>query len=263
MRGATLRFAVAGDVGDGTTDVAAGIARVHAAKALDAVVIPGDNFYPCGVTSVTDPRWLIITPLTKLGIPLYPVLGNHDYCGSSNPDAQVRATGVVPFWRMPGRSFVIRNELADFVMLDTNPYAKGSSRDAEKDVEKAFVGSVATWRIAVGHHTIVSSGYHGYFPRAEHRRMLRLLPSLRASKVDLYVCGHDHHLELVAGRPRMLISGAASDPIPPIALHPSTIYPSDARREGGFAVVELSAAQMTVTFYSTEGKARKTLAYAR
>jgi 3',5'-cyclic AMP phosphodiesterase CpdA len=253
LRGGTLRIAVVGDVGDGASTVEAGIARVHVAAPLDAVIIPGDNFYPCSVTSVTDARWSIITPLTTLGVPLYPVLGNHDYCGK--PDAQVQATGTVPHWRMPARSYVVRNELADFAMLDTTPYARGRSRDAEADVRDAFTGSIATWRIAVGHHTIVSSGWHGYLPRTEHRRMARLLPVLRTSKVDLYICGHDHHLELVAGRPRMLVSGAGSDPIPPVALHPSTLYPADAKRQGGFAVVELTATQMTITFYGMDGRA--------
>ncbi|HEV7923669.1 MAG TPA: metallophosphoesterase [Thermoanaerobaculia bacterium] len=252
LHGATLRVAVVGDVGDGATTVAAGIARVHAATPLDAVIIPGDNFYPCSVTSVADKRWAIITPLTTLGVPLYPVLGNHDYCG--NPDAQVQATGTVPHWRMPARSYVVRNELADFAMLDTTPYATGQSRDADGDVRDAFATSVATWRIAVGHHTIVSSGWHGYFPRSQHRRMARLLPALRRSRVDLYICGHDHHLELVAGRPRMLVSGAGSDPIPPMALHPSTLYPADAKRVGGFAVLELTATRMTITFYGMDGK---------
>src|ERR1051325_5052975 len=128
LRGGTLRIAVVGDVGDGASTVEAGIARVHVAAPLDAVIIPGDNFYPCSVTSVTDARWSIITPLTTLGVPLYPVLGNHDYCGK--PDAQVQATGTVPHWRMPARSYVVRNELADFAMLDTTPYARGRSRDA-------------------------------------------------------------------------------------------------------------------------------------
>src|ERR1051325_5052974 len=87
------------------------------------------------------------------------------------------------------------------------------------------------------------------------RRRPRPLPVLRTSKVDLYICGHDHHLELVAGRPRMLVSGAGSDPIPPVALHPSTLYPADAKRQGGFAVVELTATQMTITFYGMDGRA--------
>ena len=56
-------------------------------KPLDAIILPGDNIYPCGVKSVDDPRWSVLQPLIDLGLPLFPVLGNHDYCGS--PDAQI------------------------------------------------------------------------------------------------------------------------------------------------------------------------------
>src|SRR5947207_7091825 len=51
-----LRFAVVGDAGDGTALVAHAIARVHAAMPLDAIILPGDNVYPCGVRSADDPK---------------------------------------------------------------------------------------------------------------------------------------------------------------------------------------------------------------
>jgi len=252
LRGATLRVVVVGDIGDGVDKVAAGIARVQAATPLDAVFLTGDNFYPCGVQSVTDKKWDLIRPLTALSVPLYPVLGNHDVCG--NADAQIAATAVFPRWRFPAKEYVVHNELADFVMLDTNPYTKGTNRDAEGTVRSAMAASRATWRIVMGHHTIISSGGHGYYPRSEVRRMRRLLPVLRAEKVDLYACGHDHHLELVGSRPLMLISGAGSQPIPAVAIRLSTLYPKDARRMLGFAVLELTATSMTISFHGADGK---------
>jgi hypothetical protein len=39
-----------------------------------------------------------------------------------------------------------------------------------------------------------------------------------------------------------------------MALHPSTLYPADAKRVGGFAVLELTATRMTITFYGMDGK---------
>ena len=59
--------------------------------------ITGDNVYPCGVKSANDPKWSVVRPLSALGVPLYPVLGNHDYCG--NPDAQIGAP--LPNWNLP------------------------------------------------------------------------------------------------------------------------------------------------------------------
>lgn len=247
-RGTTLRIAVAGDVGEGTARIASAIARVHAAAPLDAIILTGDNFYPCGVRSATDPKWAVIAPLTALHLPIYPVLGNHDHCG--NAAAQVGAKQ----WTMPAREFALRNPLADFAMLDTDPYAMGRSRDAERSVVRLLAPSTATWRIAVGHHTIVSSGWHGYFRRAERRRMQRLLPFLRRERVDLYVCGHDHHLELLEGKPRMLISGAGSAPVPALALRPNTLYPPTIRKALGFAVLALDAKSMTIRFYDGDGR---------
>ena len=243
-----LRFAVVGDGGDGTAAVARAIARVHAAKPLDAIVLPGDNVYPCGVRSATDSRWAVLQPLMALHLPLFPVLGNHDYCG--NPDAEIGAP--FPEWHFPAKEYLLQGGVADFAMIDTTPYVRG--RAPAPDAGALLAASHAPWRIVVGHHTIVSSGYHGYFPRGEHRRMLALLKGLRAAHVDLYICGHDHHLELVDGRPRMLISGASSDPVAPLALHAHTLFPDSTRTQGGFAVVEVTREAMVVTFYDLEGR---------
>jgi len=249
-RNGVLRVAIVGDAGGGTEAVARGIARVHAEKPLDAIILPGDNIYPCGVRSVNDAGWVALQPLIDLGLPMFPVLGNHDYCG--NPDAQLDAGTRFSEWHFPAREYVLQAGVADFAMIDTTPYVRGKSR--APDVGAMLSGSTAPWRIVVGHHTIISSGYHGFFPRDEHHRMRALLKPLRTAHVDLYICGHDHHLELVDSRPRMLVSGAASEPIPPLLLRPRTIFPSDARRQGGFAVVELTSEAMTIAFYDLGGR---------
>src|SRR4051812_24855775 len=87
-RTATLRLAVAGDTGEGSEVLAKAIARVHAQSPVDAILLTGDNFYPCGIESASDPRWNLIRPLTRIGVPIFPVLGNHDYCGKAVPEAQ-------------------------------------------------------------------------------------------------------------------------------------------------------------------------------
>jgi tartrate-resistant acid phosphatase type 5 len=254
---AVLRLAVTGDTGKGADTVAAGIARLHAQKPFDAILLTGDNFYPCGVTSETDPRWSLVTALTRVGPPVFPVLGNHDSCGKADPDAQVRATGVVPNWRFPARQYTVRTSIADFAFLDTTPYARGTSRDADAFLRGAFAGSKARWRVVVGHHPVISSGWHGYFPRDEVGRMRELIPALRETKADLYICGHDHHLELLRGRMTHLVSGAGSAPIRPVKLRLSTVYPPEISRERiGFAVVELDAKRIRVRFYDANGRAK-------
>jgi acid phosphatase len=252
-----LRIAVTGDTGEGAERVAKGIAKVHGATPLAAIVLTGDNFYPCGPVSERDPRWKLATPLTRVGIPVFPVLGNHDFCGKADPDAQIRATKIIANWRFPARQYVIRSGVADFAFVDTTPLVRGRTHRVTPAIAAAFAKSEAPWRIVVGHHPVISSGYHGYFPRVEVRRMRALLPKLRESRVDLFIGGHDHHVELIRGRMLHLISGAGSTPVPPIKLRTTTVFPEEIRLERiGFAVVEITKREIRVRIYDGEGKAR-------
>lgn len=231
-------MAVVGDVGRGSDEVARGITN---AGPVDAIVITGDNIYPCGVQSPDDPQWSVLRPLSAIGVPLYPVLGNHDHCG--NPDAQIDAP--LPHWHFPAREYAIDTPVAQFRFLDTTPYVRGLQPAPH------FSFDSGSWRIVVGHHPLFSSGYHGRFSREEHRRMLELLPAMR--DVDLYICGHDHHLELIDGKPLMLISGAGSEPRPAVLRHLETRWANEGSFRG-FAILELTATTMTVQFYDSSGK---------
>jgi acid phosphatase len=253
-QGAVLRIAVVGDTGEGSDRVARGIAALHAKNPLDAVIITGDAFYPCGPAGKTDPQWGRVRALSQIGIPIFPVLGNHDFCGKSVPDVQI-GTAPVAHWQFPARQYVVDARLAELLMLDTTPYAVGRSDAAADAVRQTFASKKTSWRIAVGHHPIVSSGYHGHFPRAQHLRMVTLEPLMKRAHVDLYICGHDHHLELIDGQPRLLISGAGSDPVPPLVPHAKTLFPSEATAQLGFAVVELDDHTMTIRFFDGEGTA--------
>ena len=176
---ATLRIAVVGDTGEGSDRVANGIAKLHARTPLDAVVITGDAFYPCGPSSASDPQWNRVRALSRIGVPLFPVLGNHDFCGKSQPAAQIGAT-VVPHWQFPARQYVVDSKLAELLMLDTTPYAAARNDDAADALRQTFAAKKTTpWRIAAGHHPIISSGYHGHFPRDQHLRMVTLDPLMR------------------------------------------------------------------------------------
>jgi hypothetical protein len=151
-----LRIVVVGDVGSGTARVSAGIATIGA---IDAVIIPGDNVYPCGVRSKDDPHWSVLEPLTLLGVPLFPILGNHDYCG--NADAEINAP--LPNWHFPAKEYTIRSDVAQFAMIDTEPYLEGGARP----------GALVRNRRAVA-----------YRRRPSHRRLLRLsrlLPPTRSA----------------------------------------------------------------------------------
>jgi tartrate-resistant acid phosphatase type 5 len=253
--GPSLRIAVTGDTGDGAETVAAAIARVHAENALDAIILTGDTFYPCGILSVGDPRWTLVQPLTRIGVPIFPVLGNHDYCGKSDPNAQI--TAMIPNWRFPAREYAVRSPLADFAFLDTTPFVRKRDRVLETTLGDVFRTTGAKWRIVIGHHPVISSGYHGYFPRAEVAKMRELIPLLHDIGTDVYICGHDHHLELIRGRMLFLVSGAGSKPVRPIKLRVHTVFPHEIRAERiGFAVLEITAEKIRVRMYDGQGKAK-------
>jgi len=252
-RNGVLRLAVTGDTGNGADAVAAGIARVHARQPIDAILLTGDNFYPCGVTSADDARWSLVTPLTRIGVPVFPVLGNHDFCGKADPNAQIGAP--IANWIFPAREYVVRAGIADFAFVDTHPFVQGKT--SALPLHEAFATSTARWRVIVGHHPVISSGWHGYFPRDEVQRMREIIPTLRAVNAHLYVAGHDHHVEFLRGRMMHLVSGAGSAPVPPLKLRLSTVYPTEIRRERiGFAIVEIRARSIRVRFYDAKGRAK-------
>ncbi|MBV8545269.1 MAG: metallophosphoesterase [Acidobacteria bacterium] len=286
----TLRFIVTGDAGSTHSQLREGMLAVMKQTPIDAILLVGDNFYPCGVTGVGDPQWTKITQHfgpTKL--PIYAVLGNHDYgdqqehggpdyvtCGHPDPQAEVNATGKMGKWKMPARNYTLHSRLVDFVMVDTQPVAlsfpKGYDGSLGADGEKAWIGNAldgthAHWRVVVGHHTIFSSGVHGRTNNATQTRVRDLLPLFRKDHVDLYICGHDHDLELLGelhrgpkSDPLFLVSGAGSgtDDIRPrraTVKEPPTIYPAfPIKQVLGFAVLEIDAMHLTVTFFDHTGK---------
>lgn len=286
---ATLRFIVAGDAGTGNAHLHNGIHAVMKQMHIDAILLVGDNVYPCGVESPTDPNWRKVTVnFGDAGIPVYPVLGNHDYgdpirrgfkfeiCGHPSPAAQVEATGQVPEWHFPARNYMLRSPLVDIFMIDSQPLASGwktpflGSDTAEREMADLTVDmakSRALWRIVLGHHTIFSSGIRGEEVHTEEKNMRHLLlPVLREEHADLYICGHDHDAELIgslkrkAGEPLFLISGngAASTEMHarPASAEPATIFPTHFPPPPliGFSIVEITPHTLTITFYDASGK---------
>jgi tartrate-resistant acid phosphatase type 5 len=284
-----LRFVVTGDAGATHSALRAGILAVAQRMQIDGILLVGDNFYPCGIDGLSDPQWTKITQLFGPShLPVYPVLGNHDYgdqqerggkdywsCGHPAPEAEIAATGRIADWHFPARNYLLRSPLAELVMLDTQPVAlafpRSVSGSSTSRQEVAWLTSTlpslrADWRIVVGHHTIFSSGMHGRTNDATQQRMRALLPLLRKERVDLYICGHDHDLEHRSGDPLFLVSGAGSgtDEMRPRRppqkgprgepAEPPTIYPPlPGKAYLGFAILEIAARHLSITFYDKAG----------
>lgn len=233
----SLNFIVMGDWGRNgenyQKEVAAGMGK--AAKDLNAsfVVATGDNFYPYGVQSTQDHHWIAsfenIYTAQSLHVKWYPVLGNHDY--ASNPDAQVAYSAISSRWAMPARyyskTFRVGNDSVLMAFIDTDPIEKklrGQAYDSVKYVagaveqqtlwlENLLANSKAKWKIVVGHHPLYTGGWR---KNSEDTKKLKtyLEPIFSKHQVDVYLAGHEHHLEYIkpaTGNTHYVISGAASE----------------------------------------------------
>lgn len=232
-----LEFAVVGDWGRGgeyfQQDVAATLAQAVTGINAAFIISTGDNIYPEGVASVHDPLWNLsfenVFHQYALHRAWYPVLGNHDYAG--NAQAQVDYSKVSQRWHMPARYHSFKRRVgpgaeALIVFLDTNPLdpaAYGSSYGKEllaqdsaaqkQWLEKVLSDTSASirWKIVVGHHPLYTAGNRA-LDRPDMRYALE--PVFEKYKVDVYISGHEHHLQYYHPEGRAthhFISGAGSE----------------------------------------------------
>jgi tartrate-resistant acid phosphatase type 5 len=248
-------------------ELAAAIRKATADRAADAILVLGDNIYPCGVTDKTVDVAMktVYQPLFDLKTPMYALLGNHDYSEggikcTEKEHAEVKPQKQVDYkggtWKMPARNYVLRwPGLATIVMFDSEPIRrKCGPRQNIIDFVKRNVAEIGSgeWRLAAAHHSLFSSGEHGQNPD-DAGTMRTALWSTFDRKLDLYISGHDHDLERFgnATNPVYVVSGSASlvraadvKPAPP------TFFATY-----GFAVVDLSFTGGQVRLYDgKEGK---------
>ena len=88
---------------------------------------------------------------------------------------------------MPGRYYSLINEDAQFWGIDSERWDK----DQQEYLDAELGASKAVWKIVYGHHPMYSSGGHGD-TWTMHGTLGKML---KRHKVDLYLAGHDHHLE--------------------------------------------------------------------
>lgn len=248
------------------------------AKALNLsfVMALGDNFYPSGVASTLDHRWIDsyedIYTAHSLQTDWYVALGNHDYKG--NPEAEVEYTKVDRRWNMPARYFAKKISIgADstkqllLVFIDTTPlisqYYQSSDHAAnvksqDTAMQRRWLESVLSdpspsikWRIVAGHHPVYTGGKR--IDAEETREIKRLLkPIFDKYKVDAYICGHEHSLQYIkpAGATHYFISGAGSETTP-AAIHPDG--GKFAISQNGFIAFSLSPEELLVQIIDLKG----------
>lgn len=210
-----LTFFVIGDWGrDGRQNqqaVANHMAEEARHRAPAFIISTGDNFYTFGVSGVNDRQWRssfenIYHHDSIVGLPWYPVLGNHDYGG--NVEAQIHYRGPHNRWHMGGRYYQpavpeaaaagvdllfidtvawIGRESFPFYFLGDRPIPDLQREQAEWLTER-LTASGARFKFVFGHHGIYSIGPHG------GAMQLTELDAVLRSGGATYVHGHDHCL---------------------------------------------------------------------
>jgi hypothetical protein len=243
----TLSLLAVGDTGQPVTAltaldpghaVAAAMAEEDARAPVDAVVLLGDNFYPDGLEedelkdrlreNLVGPfcRFVALTPRGAGSlreacpearalhpVPIYAVLGNHDYGERESPDLQRKLVPeYVSSWRMPAGDVEVQ-ELeggVSLVLIDSNRVGRDDGGDRE--VVRALRRSRGPWRVIAAHHPMPDVG-RGYDARFE-RRMGELIAAAGVP-IHVYLAGHEHNLQALAGEapgPALhLVAGGGSD----------------------------------------------------
>ena len=198
-------------------------------KNVSFVMSMGDNFYPDGVISTSDPQWNKsfedIYTSYSLNTAWYTCFGNHDYRGSI--EAQLDYSKVSRRWRTTERYYSFERSIPNsaekviFIFIDTNPFDATLNRKSHSDLEKqdttsqlfwlekTLATTTAKWKIIVGHHPLFTTG-------VRRGKMLDVrksfLPIFEKYKVDVYFAGHEHDLQhqKPIGFTHYFVSGAGS-----------------------------------------------------
>ncbi len=230
------------------------------------VVSTGDNFYPKGVISEHDPLWRYsfenVYSAYSLQCDWYSILGNHDYM--SDPDAQIRYSGISRRWKMPSRYYSQEVSLGKgkgkllMVMIDTNKMIFDADKDeAAKQLEwinttLKQASADVKWKIVVGHHPYYTVG-----PRISNYETLAirgwLAKTFEDHKVDVYLSGHEHSMQHVKpeGHTHQFISGAGSDLS---HVTPGVSYSKFEIAENGFMYFSLDSKRLNVKVINHTGK---------
>lgn len=194
------------------------------------IISTGDNFYPNGIASTSDPYWISsyenIYDGHTLFCPWYVILGNHDYRG--NYQAQIDYTQISQRWNMPEQYYfkdIVTDDGASvrFVFIDTTPlndeyyeeekYAKVHDQDTTAQLEwiDKTLDVDVDWKIVVGHHPLYTGG-----KRADDKMWVRMHIEKLLTKhnVHLYFAGHEHDLQHIKNDQlptHHIISGSGSE----------------------------------------------------
>ena len=229
-----LRFAALGDVGKGNANqqkVADALAAKCTLSGCDFVQLLGDNIYESGADSVNDPLFQsrFEQPYAKVNAPFWVVLGNHDYGGNGAGTSFDKGQNEVDYtaksmkWKLPSNFWHRTQNDVELIGLDTNLILFGRDQDQKTQVPQWIAAATSTWKIALGHHPVLSNGPHGNAGRYEGipsipfvsgGNVKSFMDANICGKVDLYISGHDHSSQWLEDKCKgteLIVAGAGAD----------------------------------------------------
>ncbi|MFT4627620.1 MAG: tartrate-resistant acid phosphatase type 5 [Myxococcota bacterium] len=259
----TLRIVALGDTGhrnDTQRRVASAVARVCAERGCDAVILLGDNIYPRGATAPDAPDALAsFAPYADLGVPVYAVLGNHDW-GHGNDWGAARAQTALAEglpWLTVQPDWSLHAGPASLFGLDTTRvFWDGAGRTAWMS---DAVANARGWRVVLGHHPLLSNGPHGDAGRYEGlpgipwlsgRSVRTALEDVLCDQADVYLAGHDHSRQWHSQcGVQLIVSGAGSSVTELSPPDPNTRFQA---ATPGLVWLSLGAV-LTIAFHDVDG----------
>lgn len=232
----------------------------------------GDIHHFLGVRSVNDPLWETnfewIYKHPELMIPWHPVLGNHEYYGTTQ--AFLDYANVSRRWEMPARYYAINfivseNTEAIILFLDTpplidryrnNPVDFEDTRKQSIEKELAWVDSTlgasnAKWKIVLGHHPVYAGTNKS---ESEQKNMQeRIQPLLDKYDVDISVCGHIHnfqHIQVPDSDVDYFVNSSASLTREVVPFEGALFSSMDS----GFSLCTVTETELIITFVNKEGE---------
>jgi hypothetical protein len=237
--------------------VAAAMASVDREEPVHALLLLGDNFYPAGLrraelaarlrANVVQPycHFLALTgprapevagacgvPLeARHPVPLFAMLGNHDYISPESPALQREAPRLfLANWHMPLGAAAVYELGAgvSLVIVDSDPIFEGADG---APLAEALRASRGPWRILAAHHPFADRGRDEEKERhARYRRVVLGAVAEADVPVHLVLAGHEHNLQVLAMDP----------PAPPLHVIAGSghgarsLHGPDPRRRAGF-----------------------------
>ena len=207
---------------------------------VDALLLLGDHFYDSGLREdelVARVRANLVRPYCRflaLGaprspevesacelpgderhpVPLYAVLGNHDYMTPGSDKLQRETLPLfLANWRMPEPPAAVA-ELGhgvSLVLFDSDPVFRGAAPDG---LARALRESAGPWRILAAHQPIAAVGTSEREAYASFRARVVAEIAAAGVPVQLYLSGHEHNLQVLTmdppAPPLHVISGGGS-----------------------------------------------------